>query len=325
MISIIIPMYNVQDKIKRTLECILKQQIDDYEVIIVDDCSKDNSLSVCRDFIKSYSLTNFYLIKNTINKGPSYSRNRGLKSAKGEYCVLLDSDDYYEDGTIKEMLNKMKKNTMIVTGIKYLYKRNKLKCILYEDDRDYVEIDKDKFVKFFLTGILNQPSNKMYDLKVIKENNIFFNERSSYGEDLEFNLAYINHISKILYINKPLYVYTETKTGLNNIFKPNELRIAKSNFLNKLKFLNDNFKIQKEEEAELYNTYIKERIRMYQRFYRNCKEKNKRAMLKGIIETDNLEELLMKTSLKNRQAKIIKKLTEKGNYLLARVILKLEL
>ena len=323
MISIIIPMYNVEDKIERTLNCIEEQRIKEkYEIIIIDDCSVDDSYNICKKYIKNKKIKNAIVLKNTENRGPSYTRNKGMKLANGEYCILLDSDDYYEKNTINTMLENMKPKSIVIVGIKYLYKKNKIKYLLYGEKNKIMNIESNQYAKFYLTGLLNQPSNKMYDLNYIKEKNIFFNENSSYGEDLEFNIKYTENIEDIIYINKPLYVYTESPSGLNNTYKNNELEISKKNFDSKLEILKDKYCMNKEIEQEMYKMYIKERIRFYYRFNKFDTRKNKREYLKKVISKDDLNDLLKKANMDNKQAFIINELVNLKLYFFARVYLK---
>ena len=86
--SIIIPVYNVENYIKKCLDSVFAQTEKDYEVIVVNDGTKDNSM----DIVKNYDVK----IVNQKNQGLSEARNTGLKNAKGEYILFLDSDDYIE-------------------------------------------------------------------------------------------------------------------------------------------------------------------------------------------------------------------------------------
>ena len=99
--SIIIPVYNVEKYIKKCLDSVFTQTEKDYEVIVVNDGTKDNSM----DIVKNYDVK----IVNQKNQGLSEARNTGLKNAKGEYILFLDSDDYIEKDLLKE-LNKSIKN-----------------------------------------------------------------------------------------------------------------------------------------------------------------------------------------------------------------------
>ncbi len=100
--SIIIPVYNVEKYIEKCLDSVEKQTFSDYEIIVVNDGTKDNSIELIKDRdIK---------IINQKNKGLSAARNTGLKHAKGDYIIFLDSDDYWESNVLKE-INKATKNS----------------------------------------------------------------------------------------------------------------------------------------------------------------------------------------------------------------------
>ena len=94
LISIIIPVYNVSLYLKNCLSTICSQTYSNYELILVDDGSTDNSLAVCKDFQKKNNNTFVYHIEN---HGPSYARNYGVKKARGKYVTFIDSDDYVSD------------------------------------------------------------------------------------------------------------------------------------------------------------------------------------------------------------------------------------
>ncbi len=104
--SIIVPVYNVEKYIKRCLDSIKMQTFKDYEVIIINDGSTDNSLEIIKDFP--------YNVITTENKGLSSARNLGVSKAKGDYLLFLDSDDYIEKNLLEELNNSIKDNPDIV-------------------------------------------------------------------------------------------------------------------------------------------------------------------------------------------------------------------
>lgn len=91
--SVIIPLYNKSQHIKRCLDSILSQSFSDFEIVVVDDLSTDNGVEI----IESYSDSRIILLKNTENKGPSYSRNNGIKYSSAQFLIFLDADDYITD------------------------------------------------------------------------------------------------------------------------------------------------------------------------------------------------------------------------------------
>ena len=106
MISIVIPIYNVEPYILECLQSVDKQTIgDDIECILVDDCGTDNSVLVAEDFIKSYEgRVHFTLIHHQKNGGLSAARNTGIHAAHGEYLYFLDSDDTIKNNCIELLL-----------------------------------------------------------------------------------------------------------------------------------------------------------------------------------------------------------------------------
>ncbi|MCQ2323823.1 MAG: glycosyltransferase [Paludibacteraceae bacterium] len=94
MINIIVPIYNEASYLRKCLDSLLAQTITDWEAILVDDCSKDNSAEIAAEYVKKDA--RFQLIQQEVNNGQSVARNIGLEMAKGEYVAFLDADDYLD-------------------------------------------------------------------------------------------------------------------------------------------------------------------------------------------------------------------------------------
>lgn len=104
MISVVIPLYNKEKSIRTTLESVIAQSYTDYEVIIVNDGSTDNSLNVVKMFINRCQITNdICKILEQPNSGVSAARNAGILTAKGDYVAFLDGDDLWDKDFLKEM------------------------------------------------------------------------------------------------------------------------------------------------------------------------------------------------------------------------------
>ncbi len=97
--SVIVPVYNVEDYIQKCLESILRQEFDDYEIIVVDDETPDNSMAIVENMAQAYP--GKIKIVHQTNKGLGGARNTGVQAAMGEYLIFVDSDDYIADGTLK--------------------------------------------------------------------------------------------------------------------------------------------------------------------------------------------------------------------------------
>lgn len=127
MISIVIPVYNVSKYIKDCLISVSQQTYSDIECILVDDCSTDNSISIAQDFIDSYTGDiSFRIIHHDVNKGLSAARNTGVREAKGEYVLFIDSDDWISSHTCEKLLSYMNKwhDVGIVSCSCYVYEED---------------------------------------------------------------------------------------------------------------------------------------------------------------------------------------------------------
>lgn len=114
-VSIIIPAYNVEKYIPRTLESIKSQTFKDIEVIVINDGSTDNTLTIVKNFLKNVDFS--YKIITQKNQGVSAARNRGIKEAKGKYICFLDGDDFYDSFFIGKMERKLNMKLMLNENI----------------------------------------------------------------------------------------------------------------------------------------------------------------------------------------------------------------
>ena len=119
-VSVIVPVYNVEEYIDKCLDSLVHQTLTDLEIIVVNDGSPDNSEKIIKKYEKKYKNIK-YLVKE--NGGLSDARNFGLKYAKGEYIAFLDSDDYVSEEMYQMMYIKAKSEDfdMVVCDINYLY------------------------------------------------------------------------------------------------------------------------------------------------------------------------------------------------------------
>lgn len=115
LVSVIMPSYNTGRFIRETIESILNQTYENWELIIIDDCSNDDTESILKEYIDSR--INFY--KNRKNCGAAFSRNKGILLAKGKWIAFLDSDDLWVQTKLEKQLKYMKKNNYCMTYTNY--------------------------------------------------------------------------------------------------------------------------------------------------------------------------------------------------------------
>lgn len=117
LVSIITPMYNSQKFIGITIESAINQTYKDWEMIIVDDCSTDNSLDIVKTYAQNDERIKY--IRNDSNKGVSSARNTALKMAKGKYISFLDSDDIWSEDKLQKQVEFMQKNNCTISFTAY--------------------------------------------------------------------------------------------------------------------------------------------------------------------------------------------------------------
>lgn len=117
MISIVVPVYNCEKFIAETINSVLNQTYESYELILVNDCSKDGSV----DIIKSFSDSRIRLIEQPVNQGAYAARNRGVKEARGRYIAFLDADDLWEPSKLEHELSFMEREQagFVFTGYEF--------------------------------------------------------------------------------------------------------------------------------------------------------------------------------------------------------------
>lgn len=227
LISIIIPVYNVEKYIEKCVDSILNQSYKNIEIIFIIDGSEDDSEKILRKYQK---LDNRIYIYNQENKGVSIARNVGIKRSNGIYVMFVDADDWINKDTIKIMLEK--KNSNNVDIIKCCFSREFVQENMSLPSEKMYE--KDVFIKkyqfdnllyplFLNSYFYNSVCGQLIKLENIK--NIKFNEGIEIGEDLLFNLELYFNIENVLVITDNLYHYRcNTQSATRNISKLNFLK-----------------------------------------------------------------------------------------------------
>lgn len=222
MVSIIVPVYNAELYLSNCVNSILNQTYKNIEVILVNDGSTDNSGIICEEFAKKDSRVKTI---HQDNSGPSVARNTGINAAVGKYLQFVDSDDYIEANMITQLIEAMEKNVQLVICGYKLISVNGTEILTQEMSPMlqgvYQYLD---FIQYFgglyKNSFINSPCNKLYITKIINEFNIRFIDNINMGEDLLFNLHYLNACNKISIINDVFYNYVRyNNNSLTRSFK----------------------------------------------------------------------------------------------------------
>lgn len=201
-ISVVVPVYNVSQYLKKALDSIINQTYKNLEIIIVNDGSTDNSLSICKEYAK---LDKRIKIIDKENGGLSDARNSGTANSTGEFIIYIDSDDYIE----KDMLYKLYNNIIStnsdvsVCGVNNIYKNTSSPQF-----NEIITFDCDctEFIREYLIGekIPGSICNKLIKTDIAKK--ILFPVGRIY-EDIFYHLELIKHAKKYIITTEPLYNY----------------------------------------------------------------------------------------------------------------------
>ena len=205
-VSIIVPVYNVERYIVRSMDSLVNQTLKDIEIIVVNDGSTDNSKKLIEIYQEKYP--NKIKLVDKKNGGLSDARNYGIPYATGEYIAFLDSDDYVELDTYEKMYNKAKEDDSDLVECDFIWE--------YPDRK---KVDTGKIYnnkKEMLAFVRVVAWNKLISRKILVNNNINFPKGLRY-EDVEFTYKLIPHLNKISYVEKCLVHYTQRENSIANV------------------------------------------------------------------------------------------------------------
>lgn len=218
-VSIIIPIYNTEKYLKECIDSVLNQTMSDYEIILINDGSTDNSEKIALEYSKKYS--NVYLI-NQENKGQGAARNIGIKESSGEYIYFLDSDDMIKQNLLATCVKKMdeEKLDIICFGHTYLYEKNFISTSLCSDEYVNTWINEEEILdgKSFLSREIStkriSPSTcrQMYRKQFIIDNKLLYIEGCFY-EDVEFFIRAFMRAGRVKNLQKCLYIWRKRESS----------------------------------------------------------------------------------------------------------------
>ncbi len=214
-LSIIIPAYNCQNTIEKTVESVLKTKNLKYEIIIINDASTDNTPNI----IKKYELMdNIKVINLDENHGVSYSRNLGIESAKGIYVAFLDSDDFVEEKMYERLFSISKKNDLDVCICGHFIVNDKTGVKQYSKYNTYGFFNSEDAVKLLLLDKISPaPCDKIFKRNRLKR----FNTELKVGEDFLFCLENFFYSNKIKIIKDNYYNYVQNEKSTMHKFNKN--------------------------------------------------------------------------------------------------------
>lgn len=213
-VSIIVPVYNAERTIGRCIDSILNQEYCDFELLLVDDGSTDNSGAICDAYAAKDSRVQVFHKENT---GVSASRNLALNRAKGIYLQFLDSDDWITSDATSSLVRAME-STPCDMVISDFYR------VVGERVSQKGDIDDDGMMsrENFAAHMMKNPAdfyygvlwNKLYRRDIVESHRLRMDPELSWCEDFMFNLEYIRHAQRFYALQVPIYYYVKTKGSL---------------------------------------------------------------------------------------------------------------
>lgn len=215
--SVIIPVYNAEKHLRRCVESIALGQERELEIILIEDCSKDDSWELCQELRAEFP--NIVAVRNEHNSGVSFTRNQGLACAQGEYILFVDSDDWVSARFAKKLLEAARQypDCLPICGLHFIDQ-------IHGDRRDYlwddgapriVEVPASGLFDLSERFLLQQLWNKIFRRDLIEQHRVRFDESQSMGEDFQFVLDYLeaSGCSRCAVLNEPLYYYIRWNTS----------------------------------------------------------------------------------------------------------------
>lgn len=211
IISVIVPIYNAAPFLDKCIQSILNQSFEDFELLLINDGSKDNSGAICDGYAQKDKRVKVF---HQANAGVSAARNKGLDNAQGEWVAFVDADDWVENDYLKNLYlsTTLNNSDFVISNIKSIYKSSRKNNKLFDisELKTKTSFTPDDFQldnKFILE---NYPVAKLFKKKIIQSYGLCFNPELRMGEDFLFVLQYGLKSKFILFNNNFDYCYNRT-------------------------------------------------------------------------------------------------------------------
>ncbi len=272
IVSIIMPVYNSENDVHMAIDSIVNQTFKAWELLVVDDCSTDNTRAIVTEYTKKD--TRIHLLLQEKNSGPGQAKNLGMKEAKGKYITFCDGDDWLEEDAYEKILAVGTSDAdIIMTGFyrdvcdtdgKLLERslvcseqfecKEKMELILRIPD-----IDEKRLFSYAV--------NKLYRAEIIKKYNVQFSNKK-FGEDFDFNIEFFAHAESAVMLDEGFYHYIKKNSeSLTERFIPNFFEINKDRFARMKKIMVDNSVYSGAIQQKIMSAYIKHVLAAISRLY----------------------------------------------------------
>ena len=266
--SIVMPVYNAEKYIREAINSICAQTFTDWECLIINDCSSDNTLKILEEYKKKDSRIQIFSLEE--NQGVSSARNKGIRCAKGKYLWFVDADDRVELNMLENLHEKLVKTPakLTVFGLyeEYYDEEGKLE---YTNPRspqngyyNSKEEARKQFLKLEQNTLYGYPWNKVYQTDYLQDMKLEFEDyrKTKFIEDILFNIQYSKEIDSLLLIDiKPYHYAKRSNSSLTNEYVPEYYEFHRrriKELWNQQKYWKQDMKESKEILGALYARYI---------------------------------------------------------------------
>ncbi len=302
-ISVIVPVYNVEKYVGRCIDSILNQTFTDFELILVNDGSTDNSGVLCDKYAKSDDRIKVIHKKNG---GVSSARNIGIDNAVGDYIMFVDSDDYIDKKMLEDMI-KYRDSDIIISGLKYLDVNCNMIC-----DNNYLQFTditlelflKEHYINMDEKYILSGPCNKLFKQSVLTKFVIRFNENISIFEDGLFVNEFLIKCKSITNINRSYYNYIQySDNNLMTKYNDNAVEASIMHYKKRNELTSGFLELTTYIEQKEINAICSCISQIYTRS--NLRNIEKYRKLKQILKNSLVKDLLLKNGALNYRVRIL--------------------
>lgn len=204
ILTVVIPVYNVEKYLKRCIDSILVQEWKNYNILLVDDGSTDNSPQICEDYAKAYDIIS---VIHKENGGLSEARNTGISNAEGEYVYFLDSDDWIEPNTFSDLAEVIESDQYDIISFNPEFVKSEHDIIKSDSKRTKRLTGKETLIDMFSYGFITGfATDKIYRKALFTKNTIQF-PVGKYYEDLGTNYKLFLAAKKVYATNQKYYHY----------------------------------------------------------------------------------------------------------------------
>ena len=324
LFSVVVPVYNVEKYIDECLQSLSNQTMRDFEIVLVDDGSTDQSGKICDAYAKTQHNTK---VIHKANEGLIMARRTGIKECVGDYIIHCDSDDYLAENALEEISAVIKRNhpDMVMYGCEVVDDSHRVKekhFTIFDDNQIFDKRNKEELIaKVCSTGYLNSMWSKATKRELVDVDKDYSKYKSiNWKEDLLQVIPLIEKSNSFIYIAKPLYYYRYNPSGISAKMSSNYLRDHILVFERLYEYL-QNANVTEKTFYKFYNLYVRDIFKYILRFTKDGMTKNEYQIVLKKIKSDAIYREAEKHYDKwSKENKIFRAIVKEKNYKLAKIL-----